>query len=117
MPKMRQRTADTYREIRGESGAAVLGLFGVSKVSNDAESLKCRGELEIVVCPLSFPELQRDRVWAGELNVIPTAGWASAHPAKIMTFPGRINNGSSHQPCASLPLNYSAKSVLLLVIP
>jgi len=71
MPKMRQRTADPYREIRGESGAAVLALFGVSKVSNDAESLKCRGELEIVFCPLLCPKLQRDRVWAGELNVIP----------------------------------------------
>lgn len=51
MPEMRQCAADPYREIRGESGAAVLGMFGVSQVPNDAEYLKCRRGLEVVVSP------------------------------------------------------------------
>lgn len=37
MPKMRQRATDSYREIRPESGATVLGVFGVSEVPNDAK--------------------------------------------------------------------------------
>lgn len=40
MPEMRQCAADSDGEDRGESGAAVLGLLGVSKVQDDAESLK-----------------------------------------------------------------------------
>src|SRR5690606_32751299 len=39
MPEMRQRTADTHREIRPESGATVLGLLSVSQVPNHAEPL------------------------------------------------------------------------------
>lgn len=40
MPEMWECAADSDREIRGESGVAVLGVFGVSEVSDDAESLK-----------------------------------------------------------------------------
>ena len=54
MPQMRQRTADSYREIWGESGAAVLGLLGVSKVQDHAEYLKWERCMEMVVYPL-FP--------------------------------------------------------------
>ena len=49
---MRQRTADTHREIRPESGAAVLGLLGVSKVQDHAEYLKWGRCMEMVVYPL-----------------------------------------------------------------
>lgn len=34
--------ADSHGEIRGESGAAILGVFGVSEVPDDAESLRDR---------------------------------------------------------------------------
>lgn len=44
MPEMWQFAADSYREIRGESGAAVLGMLSVSEVPDDAESLKGRAE-------------------------------------------------------------------------
>jgi len=37
---MRQRTADSRREIRPESGATVLGLLSVSQMQNDAEYLE-----------------------------------------------------------------------------
>lgn len=39
MPEMRQCTADSHREIRGEGGAAVLGMLGIPKVPNHAEPL------------------------------------------------------------------------------
>lgn len=52
MSEMRQCAADSHREIRGESGAAVLGMFGVSEVPGDADCLKCRREAEMVACPL-----------------------------------------------------------------
>lgn len=39
MPEMRQRAADTHREIRTESGTKVLGLFGVSNVQAYAEPI------------------------------------------------------------------------------
>lgn len=42
MPEMWQRAADPHREIWRKSGSAVLGLFGVSQMPNDAESLKAR---------------------------------------------------------------------------
>lgn len=42
MPEMRRRTAGTHREIWAESGAAVLGMLGVSQVPDDAESLRGR---------------------------------------------------------------------------
>lgn len=42
MPEMRQHVADSYREIRGESGTTVLGMLGVSEVSDDAKSLRDR---------------------------------------------------------------------------
>lgn len=41
MPEMRQRAFDSYREIRAENRATVLGMFGVSEVPNDAEPLRC----------------------------------------------------------------------------
>lgn len=40
MPEMRQCAADSHREIRGESRAAVLGVFGVSEVPDDAKLLR-----------------------------------------------------------------------------
>lgn len=52
MPEMRQCAADSYREIRCESGATVLGMLGVSEVPDEAEYLRCWNELENVVCPL-----------------------------------------------------------------
>lgn len=42
MSQVRQYAADSYREIRTESRAAVLGMLGISEVSNDAKSLKSR---------------------------------------------------------------------------
>lgn len=36
MSEMRQRTADPHREIRGESRAAVLGMFDISHMQSDA---------------------------------------------------------------------------------
>lgn len=42
MSEVWQCVADPYREIRGESGKAVLGMFGVSQVPNHAESLSGR---------------------------------------------------------------------------
>lgn len=42
MPEVRQRAADTHGEIGGEGGAAILGVFGVSEVSDDAGSLRDR---------------------------------------------------------------------------
>lgn len=40
MPEVRQRAADPYGEIRGESGAAVLGMLSVSEVQDDAELIE-----------------------------------------------------------------------------
>lgn len=45
MPEMRQRAAESYSEIRVESGAAILGLLRVPQVLDDAEYLKARGVL------------------------------------------------------------------------
>lgn len=42
MPEMRKRATDSYREIRDENGAAVLGMLGVSKVPKHTESLRGR---------------------------------------------------------------------------
>lgn len=39
MPEMRQRTADSHREIRPEIRAAVLGMLGIPQMQNHAESL------------------------------------------------------------------------------
>ena len=43
MSEMRQRVADSHREIRIESGATVLGLLGFPEVSNYAKPLISRG--------------------------------------------------------------------------
>ena len=40
MPEMWQRAADSYREIWGKSGAAVLGMLVVSEMPDDAEPLR-----------------------------------------------------------------------------
>ncbi len=50
MPEMWQRFTDTHREIWRESGAAVLGLLGISKVPDDAEYLKCINPIEVEAC-------------------------------------------------------------------
>lgn len=39
MPQVRQCVGDSYREIRPESWAEVLGVFGVSEVPNYAKPL------------------------------------------------------------------------------
>ena len=39
MPEMWQCAADSDREIRGENGEAVLGLFDIPQVPNHAEPL------------------------------------------------------------------------------
>ena len=39
MPEMRQCIADSHSEGRAEDGTAVLGMFGVSEVPDDAEPL------------------------------------------------------------------------------
>lgn len=54
MPEMRQRPADPHREIRGESGVAVLGVFGVSEVSDDAESMKCVAMVNYDTCAVTI---------------------------------------------------------------
>ena len=51
MPEMWQCAADSDREVWGESGAAVLGVFGVSEVSDGAESMRSRSVEEIVAVP------------------------------------------------------------------
>lgn len=40
MPEMLQRSSNSHSEDRPESGATVLGLFGVSEVQDDKESLR-----------------------------------------------------------------------------
>lgn len=40
MPEMRQRVADSYREIRAESGAAILGMLDISQVQSRAKPLR-----------------------------------------------------------------------------
>ena len=39
MPEMWQCAADSYREVGGESGAAVLGLLNLPQVQNHAGPL------------------------------------------------------------------------------
>ena len=54
MPEMWQRAADSYGEDRGEGRAAVLGMFGVSEVQDDAELIGARGSKE----PWPVPDTQ-----------------------------------------------------------
>ena len=56
MPEMRQCAADSDGEDRGESGAAVLGLLGVSQVSDDAELIEIGDGKESWSAPLCFKE-------------------------------------------------------------
>lgn len=57
MSEVWQCAVDSYREIRGESGVAVLGLLGVSKVQDHAEYLKWGRCMEMVIYPL-YPSLK-----------------------------------------------------------
>ncbi|VXB47708.1 hypothetical protein PSEUDO8O_150191 [Pseudomonas sp. 8O] len=46
MSEMRQCSADSYSEVRPESGAAILGLLGLSEVQDDAKLIDARGSKE-----------------------------------------------------------------------
>ncbi|VXC93700.1 hypothetical protein PSEUDO8Z_30186 [Pseudomonas sp. 8Z] len=50
MSEMWQCVTDSHGEVRAEGGAAVLGMFGVSEVPNDAEFIDTR-EVNIVTHP------------------------------------------------------------------
>jgi hypothetical protein len=62
MPEMRQRVTDSYREIRGESGAAVLELLDFPQVPNDAEFLRGR-------------TMKRSKTVRAETKTVPFSVW------------------------------------------
>lgn len=46
MPDMRQRASDSHSEDRAEGRTAVLGMFAVPEVQNDAELIDARDSKE-----------------------------------------------------------------------
>lgn len=54
MSEMRQCNADPHREIWGESGAAILGVLGVSEVSDDAEPMRCVAMVNYDACAVTI---------------------------------------------------------------
>ena len=53
MPEMRQRTADSRREIRPESGATVLGLLDFPQMPNHTEFLRHREARNSGLAPMT----------------------------------------------------------------